>query len=66
MAPDATSRVMKARHQSSCARCARLILRGNRIGYVEGYGWVHCKPSCSAVAERFGAFTATVLAGSAR
>ena len=57
---------MKARGESCCAKCGRLIRRGDRIRPVDGYGWCHVKPSCAQIAAAFGPFAADVVTGAPR
>lgn len=36
-------RTMKARGESVCPRCRITIYRGQRIGLVDGKGWLHIR-----------------------
>jgi hypothetical protein len=38
------SRVMKARHASTCPLCHGPVLVGQQIGLIPGTGWAHVTP----------------------
>jgi hypothetical protein len=48
--PQLATRIRKARAQSVCALCDRIVFTGNTIGRVPGRGWAHV--SCIVAANR--------------